>query len=120
MFFFAGSAIGVTARALLKRESERQLNFATDRFQNQIREIDVVLRDLNGPRGGVDKECKVTATLRRGGTLEIEQRSNSFPDAIHEAAKRLRRVLARRVGGKTKRSRIRYIQVPDRGCWSVQ
>src|SRR5437870_2756777 len=75
MLFFVQTIIGVTSRAILKRESERRLYFATDRFQTQIREIDVVLRDVNGPRGGVDKLCRITARLRHGGSLAIEEKS---------------------------------------------
>jgi ribosome-associated translation inhibitor RaiA len=120
MLYFAGTAIGVSVRAFLMRESERQLSFATDRFRSEIRDIDVVFRDLNGPRGGVDKECKVTATLRGGGTLQIAQRSASFLEAIHEAARRLGRVLARHMDRKAKRRTIRYVRVPKHGLWTVQ
>ena len=119
MLFFVSAVVGVTAKALLERESERRLRFATDRFQPHIREIDVVLRDVNGPRGGLDKLCRVTAKLRGGGAVEIEERNSSFLGAIRVAAKRLRRLLARRVGGKTKRDGSRDGQAAYRRCWSV-
>src|SRR5437764_12885157 len=98
MLFFVQTIIGVTSRAILKRESERRLYFATDRFQTHIREIDVVLRDVNGPRGGVDKLCRITARLRHGGSLAIEEKSTSFITAIRAAARRLRCLLTRRIG----------------------
>jgi putative sigma-54 modulation protein len=119
MLFFISAAVGVTARALLGRESERRLRFATDRFQPHTREVDVVLRDVNGSRGGVDKLCKVTARLNRGGTVEIEERNSSFLGAIRVAAKRLRRLLTRRIGGKNKRDGSRDGQVAYRRCWGV-
>lgn len=107
MLFFVRAVVDFTARGLLKRESERRLHFATDRFQPQIREIGVLLRDVNGPRGGIDKSCKITATLNRGGTLEIEEKRGNFVAAIRAAAKRLRGVLTRRIGGKTIRRPFR-------------
>src|SRR6476659_6116607 len=95
-------------RATLQRASERLLLFATDRFQPQIREIGIIFRDVNGPRGGVDKQCRLIAKLRRGGTLEIEETRTSFLDAIQRAAKRLRLALTRRIGGKRPRNTNRH------------
>jgi hypothetical protein len=120
MLYFVGAAVGVTARALLGRESERRLRFATDRFQPHVREMDVVLRDVNGPRGGVDKLCRVTARLNSGGTVEIEERNSRFLGVIRVAAKRLRRLLARRIGGKTKRDGNRDGQLAYRRCWGAR
>lgn len=120
MLFFVQVVADATTRALLRRESERRLHFATDRFQPHIREIGVVLGDVNGPRGGVGKLCRITTRLRRGGTLEIEETRSSFMSAIRVAAKRLRRLLARRSGGKTKRNTARYDRFPYRRPWSLQ
>lgn len=107
MLFFVQTVVGVTARAILKRESERRLQFATDRFQGHIREVDVVLRDVNGPRGGVDKLCRITARFRRGGSVAVEEKSANFIAAIRAATKRLRSLLTRRIGGKVTRAGMR-------------
>jgi putative sigma-54 modulation protein len=96
-------------KANLQRESERRLHFATDRFRENIREIGVALRDVNGPRGGIDKQCKITAKLWRGGTVEIEETRSSFIEAVGRAAKCLRNVLARRIGGKQPNKTLRRI-----------
>lgn len=109
-----------TARTVLKRESERRLQLAAGRFERDIREIGVSLRDVNGPRGGVDKSCKVTARLRRGGTIEIEQTRGTFADAIQAAAKRLRYSLARLVGRKGNRKAWRADHVPFRRPWGLR
>ncbi len=119
MLFFVGTAVGVAARGLLRRESERRLRCTTDRFAPYIREIDVVLRDVNGPRGGVDKLCRVIAKLHKGGRVEIEERNSTFVGAIRVASKRLRRLLTRRIGGKTKQNGNRDGQLAYRRCWGV-
>ena len=104
MLFFTQAAMNVTARATLKRESERRSQFAIDRFQRHIREVGVVLKDVNGPRrGSDDKVCNVTAMLRDGGSVAIKEQGSSFVAAIHGAFQRLRQVLARRLGGKAAR-----------------
>ena len=120
MLFFVGAAVGVTARAFRRRESMRRLGFATDHFRPHIREVDVVLRHVNGPPGGVDKQCRVTARLHGGGTVEVEEKNGSFLGAIRVAAKRLRRLLAKRIGGKRKRDGSRDGQVAYRRCWGVR
>jgi hypothetical protein len=60
MLFFVGAAVGVTARAPLGRESERRLRFATDRFQPHTREIDIVLRGVNGAWKYVRRDGQVS------------------------------------------------------------
>ena len=36
---------------------ERRVRFALERLARPIRKVHVQLRDLNGPKGGVDKSC---------------------------------------------------------------
>ncbi len=110
MLFNMRAVTDPLTRDTLQRESERRLLFATDRFEPEIREIDVVLSDLNGPRGGVDKRCTLVARLRRGGTLEIQETRSSFVVAIRLAAKRLRLALTRQIGGKRQRVTARHTQ----------
>jgi len=119
MLFLIQAVDDLTTRGLLRRECERRLHFATDRFQRHIHEIDVVLRDVNGPRGGIDKRCLVRTRLRRGGSLQVEEAHTSFVGAIRAAAKRLRRVLAGRLGGNRHRANIRRDRMPFRRPWSV-
>lgn len=119
MLFFVQAISNARLRATLRRESERCLQFATDRFHRDIRDLGVVLRDINGPHGGIDKLCRVTARLRRGGSLEVEEKRTSFSAAISAAAKRLRRVLSRRIGGKKNRSVRRLVRAPYRRHWEA-
>src|SRR5438552_3998209 len=120
MLFIFRSVADATVRTLLRTQNERRLRFATDRFQPHIVEVGVVLLDENGPRAGVDKVCRVTARLRRGGALEIQETRSSFLGAIRAAARRLRSALARRVGGKTRRSGLRRGRWPYRRPWSLR
>lgn len=117
MLFFVHAVVNSTVRAILKQESERRLRFETDRFQGQIGEIGVVLLDANGPRGGLDKVCRISTKLRRGSTLEIEAKASSFITAICGAVKRFRRLLARRIGGKRTQSSFR--SDPYRRPWNL-
>ena len=50
----------------LREYIEQRARFALERLARPIRKIRVQLRDLNGPRGGVDKSCQVRIALAPG------------------------------------------------------
>lgn len=43
---------------------ERKLRRSLNRFGHRITKVVVFLRDVNGPRGGVDKACRVLVKVR--------------------------------------------------------
>jgi ribosome hibernation promoting factor len=54
----------------LKDHLERRLRFALGRFAARIDRVRVRLSDVNGPRGGVDKQCRIAvALIPRGGVM---------------------------------------------------
>jgi ribosomal subunit interface protein len=87
----------------LREHIERRINAALDRFEPRISRVTVRLRDLNGPRGGADKECHIAVKLIRARELFIEQRDDSLRAAVSTAADRaaeaVRRAVARRKRG---------------------
>ena len=119
MLFLIQTVVDLTTRSLLRRETERGLGFASGRFQSRIRDIDLRLRNVNGQGGGIDKQCLVRARLHRGGSLEIEETRSSYVSAIRAAAKRLRILLARRVGGKLRRNYLRRDIARFRRPWGL-
>jgi hypothetical protein len=61
--------INVRARDIVWNEGlqdrvERSIEFAVDRHKSRIPRISVHVSDVNGPRGGVDKLCQITADVR--------------------------------------------------------
>lgn len=108
MLFLVRAVVDRSTKAKLQPLIERRLHFVVHRFGGSIHEICVALRDVNGPRGGIDKQCKIVARSRRGDTLEIEETRSSFSEAIGGSAKRLRNVLARRIGGKRHSKTLRH------------
>ena len=49
----------------LRQHVERRVRRAIHRFESRIRLISVVLADVNGPKGGNDKVCRVIVALTR-------------------------------------------------------
>lgn len=61
------------------------------------RRLAVWLSDINGPRGGRDKRCKIQISLDHGKTIIIEDTEEDMYAAIDLAAERADRALVRQM-----------------------
>lgn len=86
---------GFTLTPGLRSHVERRIALALDRYQDRIARIRVVLGDVNGPRGGLDKTCKLALGLRRDRTVRVSATSGDLYAAIDTAAHRAGRALTR-------------------------
>ena len=82
------------APAVIER-IERRLRFALSRFTDRIHRVTVRLADINGPRGGGDKQCRIVVRLRPGGEVVIEDTATDLETAIDRGADRVQRAVAR-------------------------
>lgn len=71
--------------------------FALDRARHAVRQVSIRLSDINGPRGGRDKRCKVQITLPQGRDVVIDDLDSNLYVAIDKAADRAGRTLSRRM-----------------------
>lgn len=60
----------------------KQLSELNPRFDSIIRHLIVTARDINGPRGGKDKECVVFAYLSSGRSIRISARAADLYQAV--------------------------------------
>lgn len=58
----------------MAEHAEKRLSAALRQHQKHIREVELILRDENGPRGGVDQRCQVRVLFNNGKTLVQERR----------------------------------------------
>lgn len=75
----------------------RRLQFALSRFAPDIREVRVHGSDQNGPKGGIDKNCRVTVQLHGGGVVNVTDDDADFLVAASRAADRVGRAVARMI-----------------------
>lgn len=73
----------------LQRRAERHLG----RIAHRIADLIVSLVDLNGPKGGIDRQCQVQARLHDGSVVVVKARSEGFGPAIDDALHKLLRRL---------------------------
>jgi putative sigma-54 modulation protein len=66
-------------------------------YQDEAAELDIHLGDSNGPKGGVDKECRVTVRLPGLPSVHVDEAAETIHQAIDAARDRLEKVLKRQL-----------------------
>jgi putative sigma-54 modulation protein len=89
----------------LREHIQRRLTFALQRFAQHIRKLHVQVRDLNGPRGGVDKSCQLKIFFISGANRVLEERASSAYLAIDSLVDKAATAIARRLQRKHDRRR---------------
>ena len=80
---------------LLREIAEQRLRFALRRASSLLPRAKVQLSDLNGPRGGIDKRCRLELTPGRGSPIAIVSTASSWRQAFEDALARGSRALVR-------------------------
>lgn len=106
---------GTDAGQFLRRYAERRFRFALRRLAHRVKRLRIYVADLNGPRGGVDKQCRILADVTPSGRIVLEETDVHVYEAMDRAADRLRRSVCRdlkrrqaRKLGKVRAESIRY------------
>jgi len=79
----------------LRTHCERRMGFALDRFAEKLGTVRVRLSDENGPRGGVDKRCRVLIAVRGAGAVVLEENGEDLYRALDRVADRTEQTLLR-------------------------
>lgn len=78
-----------------RRLVEQRVRDATRRMAHLVRRAVVRLRDVNGPKGGVDQQCLIELSPEQGDTLVVLQRAGhwraSFEKALDRVVQNLQR-----------------------------
>jgi putative sigma-54 modulation protein len=68
---------------------ERQLHHALSRFESRIDSIRLTMKDSNGPRGGIDQECRVHVHLNNGTHITVSEVGANLLAAVASLADRV-------------------------------
>ena len=69
---------------------ERRLLFSLGRFSPRITRVTVQVLDLNGPRGGLDKSCRIEVQLHPSGRVFVKDTDAHLHAAVDRAVDRAR------------------------------
>ena len=92
---------------VLKGHIERRLRFALGRFAARIRRLTVRLTDVNGPRRGIDKRCRIAVALVPLGVVMVEGSGDDPFALIADAAKRVGRAVRRELERRRRGRNVR-------------
>lgn len=98
---------------ILRDLAERRLLFALSRFDSRVIHVDMVVEDENGPRGGVDKSCRVTVSLHRCNDVVISDKDSDMGKCISRVSERLGRSVSRAIAKTQNFARERPVFVEN-------
>lgn len=75
----------------------RKLDFAARGFAGRVERVLVRLTDMNGPKGGIDKRCRMAAKLAGIPSIIVEATDDDAYVAVTRAAARLHERIARAI-----------------------
>jgi putative sigma-54 modulation protein len=91
---------------------EERINQAIARFGRRVGQVRAFFSDLNGPRGGADKRCRITAQIVGFKTVQAEDTGPDLYTAIDRAVHRTQRLVERELS-RVRASRRRRQPVPS-------
>jgi ribosome-associated translation inhibitor RaiA len=97
----AGTALDADDRAYVRRKLGRKLG----KFARAVERVTVRVRDVNGPRGGVDKLCSIKVVLTGLPSVVVEQKHASLQAAMDAALRRTEVAVRRSVKRRTTKAR---------------
>jgi hypothetical protein len=83
--------------AAMREFVKRRLLFALSRFTAKIAHVSVSVSGVGGPRGGLERLCRVSVRLRRLGRVSVSSQDAETETSVARAAERAGRAVARRV-----------------------
>ena len=85
--FDASLALNTFIRSRLKN--------ALARLDEDIIAVDVFMQDINGPKGGADKQARIRLQLRNRQVITVDARHETLYAAVRGAVKRARQAVRR-------------------------
>jgi ribosomal subunit interface protein len=67
------------------------------RYETKLSKIDVILFDVNGPKGGEDKCCKIMIRLNNSPSIVVQETAEDLYAGINTCALRARRAVDRQL-----------------------
>lgn len=99
--------IGVELTAEFREAFEIRLQHSLRCLGRRLQKVNAFISDLNGPKGGIDKHCRVVVQLKRQPSLVIEEQDSELSSLVDRLIDRLGQTAARlRDRRKSERQRM--------------
>jgi putative sigma-54 modulation protein len=81
----------------LSRYVKNKVQIMLSRYEAKISRVDVSLFDINGPKGGEDKCCKIVVKINSASSVVLQETAEDLYDAINTCTRRGRRAVKRQL-----------------------
>jgi len=99
-------ARGFALSDAIRQYAEKRLRFALPLDHKRVLRVALTLSDVNGPRGGVDKKCRIQVVLKGRASLVIEDTQPDAYVAMDGASERIAACMYRLLERGKIRSRV--------------
>lgn len=108
-------ARGLSAAPVLRQHARQRVSAALGRFSHSVLAVSVRLGDINGPRGGADKLCRIVVHLKNSSLVVVEELGGDIFRVIDKVADRVHQSVSRQVGRVKRAARGRRLTLdqPD-------
>lgn len=103
----------------LREYIERRIRFTLSWAHHGLQKVVLRLDDINGPKGGADKSCRVQIPVAKGKPVVIEEIQSDLYVAIDLALERAGRSLSRKLARKREHGHKRLTPFLDDGIQLV-
>ncbi|GAA4463420.1 HPF/RaiA family ribosome-associated protein [Novipirellula rosea] len=87
----------------LRNYIESRLQQSFQRLDRWVQKVSVCLDDINGPRGGVCKQCRLVVTLNGAETVVVTETGSSVGASVSKAIRRAGFAMTKRVKSRQDR-----------------
>jgi putative sigma-54 modulation protein len=81
----------------LSKYVKKKVQIMLCRYEGKIIRVDVSLFDINGPKGGEDKCCKIVVKINGASSVVVQETAEDLYDAINTCSRRGRRAVRRQL-----------------------
>ncbi|MFT6284198.1 MAG: ribosomal subunit interface protein [Arenicella sp.] len=89
----------------LSKYVKNKVQIMLGRYESKIIRVDVSLFDINGPKGGEDKCCKIIVKINGTSSIVIQETAEDLYDAINTCTRRGRRAVKRQLSSHVRTRR---------------
>ncbi len=101
-------ALTTALENFIHQQAGKSMKVCADRVERLV----VRLKDVNGPKGGQDKECSVEVKMAHCEPIVVSKRSSDAYASIRKALSRASRVTVRRIGKRRARTPHPFFDTP--------
>lgn len=99
---------GIEVDPPLREHIERRTQLSLSRLSERISRIEIYLSDLNGPRGGVDKHCKIEVHLTNLPVAVLDDLDSDMPRLVDRCLARITRLVTKRLERSRELQKLRF------------